>query len=136
MRSYNRGHKPVVWVLAALLIHVGQLVAMSAHGAKMLAPENTIAKVSISEAPESEAIAPCHGAPQGDIPHMQPNAPINDPTSCCDNGCSLTSCFSISAILYSYKSAFSSHPLSFALFETPIFLSQSRNPLYRPPILG
>ena len=133
MNSFRTRKNTRIWVLFALLTILGQVVMADVHSNMMLS--NTAADTALQPA----ASPTCHGDavhyPEA-ATHTSETATTSADNECCDDGCPMTACHSVSAILTSVRL----ETLGFRN-QSSFFLSQAEvikptSSLYRPPILG
>lgn len=132
MNSFRTNKNTRKWVLFALLTFLGQVVLADAHSNMMFS--NTVADTALQPAVSST----CHGDA---VHHPEAATHISETVTsaddeCCDDGCPMTACHSVSAILTSVRL----ETLGFRN-QSSFFLSQAEvikptSSLYRPPILG
>lgn len=133
MNAFRTRKNTRIWVLFALLTILGQVVMADVHSNMMLS--NTAADTALQPA----ASPTCHGDavhyPEA-ATHTSEAATTSADNECCDDGCPMTACHSVSAILTSVRL----ETLGFRN-QSSFFLSQAEvikptSSLYRPPILG
>ena len=133
MNSLRTNKNTRKWVLFVLLTFLGQVVLADAHSNMM--SSNTAADADAVLQPAVSST--CHGDaahhPEATT-HTSETATTID--KCCDEGCPMTACHPLSAILTSVRL----ETLGFRN-QSSFFLSQAEvikptSSLYRPPILG
>ena len=131
MNSLRTNKNTRKWVLFVLLTFLGQVVLADAHSNMM--SSNTAADAVLQPAVSST----CHGDaahhPEATT-HTSETATTTD--KCCDEGCPMTACHPLSAILTSVRLETLGFHNPSSYFSRRAAVIKPATSLYRPPILG
>ena len=121
MNSFRTSKNTRKWVLFALLTFLGQVVLADVHSNMMFS--NTVADTALQPAISSTC-------------HTSETAATRADSQCCDDGCPMTACHSVSAILTSVRLETLGFRNQFSFFLGQAEVIKPTSSLYRPPILG
>lgn len=135
MNSFRTCKNTRKWVLFALLAFMGQVVMADVHSNMMFSD------TSSGSSTERASGSTCHGD-RGhsidDVAHTSQMASTVSSTAgeCCDEGCTMMVCHSVSAILSSVRlETLRFHNPSFFFLSQAAVIKSVSSP-YRPPIFG
>ncbi len=132
MNSFRTNKNTRKWVLFALLAFMGQVVMADVHSNMMFSD------TSAGNSTERVSGSTCHGDSEHSIDEVSQTASTVSSSAgeCCDEGCPMTACHSVSAILTSVRleTLVFHNPSSYLSTQAAVIKPVSS--LYRPPILG
>lgn len=132
MKTLRASKKAHAWVFFALLAFVVQVGFAAVHSSM------TFSTAKYDTVIETTLGAKCHG----DMDHptefpQASNAPMDNAVeNCCDDGCAMIACHSISVLLFSVDLIDLSAQIHSEFISYRAAVIKLANFLYRPPILG
>ena len=139
LRTHKNTRK---WVFLVLLAFMGQMVGSMAHGKVSVETSSgafLAANSGMNENAHSQPSNPhCHGDSQTSSQVIETDSIEHDgsKSSCCEDGCSMTACHSVSATLNTFRFVLFSFSAPSNFIEPQLAVVGTIGSLYRPPILG